>query len=164
MTTFEKFSAVAKMRHDFSDQIQVRYAHPNGEMYDTWISGDEVMQRLDSRVRQRLIESFSRKNRKQMRDSIEEIAEQAKDKLKQDLRGRLADAVSDNIGGNIFGDTFSDNIRGVDSSEDPHQREKELWQSRLHDEAFHALALELAWINLDGSLPEEEDDASQEWV
>ncbi len=152
------------MRHDFSDQIQVRYAHPNGEKFDTWISGDEVMQRLDSRARQQLIESFSRKNRQQMRDSIEEIAEQAKDKLKRDLKGRLADAASDSIGGNIFGDTLSDNIRGVDSSDDPRQREKELWQSRLRDKAFHAIALELAWLNLDGSFPEEEDDASQEWV
>ena len=62
MTTYNQFCAGAKMRHDFSDQIQVRYTHPNGEEFDTWVSGAEIMSRLQTAIRERLIKSFSTKN------------------------------------------------------------------------------------------------------
>jgi hypothetical protein len=58
MTTFIQFCAGAKLRHDFSDQIQVRYLHPSGENFDTWISGEEVLRRLKTMSREQLIHSF----------------------------------------------------------------------------------------------------------
>jgi len=36
------------MRHDFDDQIQVRYTHTDGESFDTWVSGEEVLGRINS--------------------------------------------------------------------------------------------------------------------
>ena len=69
MTNFNQFCAGAKMRHDYNDMIQVRYPHPNGENFDTWVSGQEVMQRLDTQARQQLIKSFSQKNWQEAKDA-----------------------------------------------------------------------------------------------
>ncbi len=164
MTTFKQFSARAKLRHDFSDQIQVRYPHPKGEQFDTWISGDEVMQRLDSQARERLIRSFSQLNLDQMRDEVKGLVDKGRRKAGRSLRDRLAGAVSDGIGDNIFGDTMADKLRGVDSNEDPDRLERQLWQSRLQDPAFRTMALELAWINLEGTLPDEQEEALDDWL
>lgn len=164
MTTFTQFFARAKMRHDFSDQIQVRYPHPNGEEYDTWVSGEEVMQRLQTQSREELIRSFSRLDLDQAGEEVKKQVEQGKEKLRQDLSDRLADAVSDNLGDNVFGQTVADKIRGVDSSLDAHDEEKKVWQARLQDDAFRLVVLDLAWINLDGSLPDEkEDEEPDDW-
>ena len=43
------------MRHDFGDQIQVRYRHTDGEDYDTWVSGEEARQRLKTAEREKKI-------------------------------------------------------------------------------------------------------------
>ena len=48
MTAFANFARRCRMRHDFADQFQVRYHHPNGEHYDTWVSGEEALSRLRS--------------------------------------------------------------------------------------------------------------------
>ncbi len=45
MPDLADFSANCKMRHDYGDMIQVRYQHSDGENYDTWVSGDEVLSR-----------------------------------------------------------------------------------------------------------------------
>lgn len=165
MTTFNQFCSSAKMRHDYSDMIQVRYPHPIGETFDTWISGEEVMQRLDTQARERLIKSFSQKNWQEAKDAARQEFENRKENLRGHLKDRLADTISDQIASNIFGDTLADNVRGVDSNIDAYDREKALWQNRLHDESFQAVALELAWINLNGTLPDENDDQSlDDWV
>jgi hypothetical protein len=164
MTTFVQFCARAKMRHDFSDMIQVRYPHPDGEDFDTWISGEEVMSRLKTMSREQLIRSFSRMQWREAKEALEREVELGKEKARRELKDRLADMVDDNIGGHIFGQTLADNIRGVDSNVDPREREKQLWQSRLHNDGFRAVALELAWINLEGTFPEEPQAEPDDWV
>jgi hypothetical protein len=70
MTTFSQFASRAKMRHDFSDQIQVRYSHANGEDFDTWISGEEVLARLKTTSREELIKGFSQMNLDQAKRGV----------------------------------------------------------------------------------------------
>ncbi|RMH01852.1 MAG: hypothetical protein D6706_01230 [Chloroflexi bacterium] len=154
------------MRHDFSDQIQVRYVHPNGENFDTWVSGEEVLGRLKTMSREQLIRSFSRMRWHEARKRLEEEIEQGKRSLHQKLKSRLADIVSENLGENIFADTLADNIRGVDDTEASHIREKRLWQTRLQNEAFRAVVLELAWAQIGDVLPPEADEQSEpnDWV
>ena len=164
MTSFIQFCAEAKMRHDFSDQIQVRYPHPAGENFDTWISGEEVMSRLKTMSREQLIHSFSRMDWTEAKAALQRELDQGKDKARRSLKERLADVVEDNIGGNIFGDTLADNIRGVDSNADPRDQEKALWQQRLHNDSFRAVALELAWINLEGTFPDEPVAEPDDWT
>jgi hypothetical protein len=163
MTTFVQFCARAKMRHDFSDMIQVRYPHP-GEDFDTWVSGEEVMSRLKTLSREQLIQSFSRMNWQEAKAAIQREIDSGKKSARDHLLGRLADAVSDNVGGNIFGDTLVDKIRDVDGAADPRDQEKQLWQNRLQNDAFRAVLLELAWINLEGTLPDEQLDEPDDWV
>jgi len=165
MTTYEQFRAGAKTRHDYSDQIQVRYPHPSGEAFDTWVSGEEVMARLNTAVREHLIKSFSTKNWQQAKEALHDEIEQSKDKARHSLRDRLAGKVSDIMGDNIFGDTLADNLHGVDSNQNPREQEKQLWQSRLADADFRAIVLELAWINLQGTMPDEERPSeSDDWI
>jgi len=163
MTTFNQFRSKAKMRHDFSDQIQVRYSHPAGEDFDTWVSGEEVLQRLETRARERLIRSFSQKDWQQARDAIGEQIDEGKKALGRRLKDRLAGIVSDNVGDHVFGDTLADKIRGVDSTADPYEKEKQMWQHYLKDEAFRAIVLELAWINLEGTFPMEDAIEPDDW-
>jgi hypothetical protein len=164
MTNFIQFCAKAKMRHDFSDQIQVRYAHPSGENFDTWISGEEVMSRLKTMSREQLIHSFSRMNWGEAKAALQNELDAGKTKAQRGLKDRLADVVQDNIGGNIFGDALADNIRGVDGNEDPRAREKAAWQARLREDNFRAVALELAWINLEGTFPDEPESEADDWT
>ena len=147
--------AGAKARHDYSEMLQVRYPHPNGEAYDTWVSGEEAMSRLNTQARERLIKSFSAKDWEQAKKSAREEWEKGKRTAEQETRNRLGDLLEDQIGSNIFGDTLADNVRGVDSTIDRRDAEKQLWQSRLRDPEFRAMILQLAWISLDGSLPDE---------
>lgn len=164
MTSFIQFCAGAKMRHDFSDMIQVRYLHPNGENFDTWVSGEEVLSRLKTMSREQLIHSFSRKNWTEAKAALQKEVESGKNKARRSLKERLAGAIEDQIGGNIFGDTLADNIRGVDSSEDPREREKQQWQNRLGNDAFRTVALDIAWMNLEGTFPDEAEDEPDDWV
>ena len=164
MTSFIQFCAGAKMRHDFSDQIQVRYPHPTGEDFDTWISGEEVLSRLKTMSREQLIHSFSRMNWMEAKAALQNELDAGKRNARRGLKDRLADAVEGSLGGNIFGDTLADNIRGVDSNADPRALEKAQWQQRLQDNSFRAVALELAWINLEGTFPDEPTAEPDDWV
>lgn len=164
MTTFIQFCAKAKMRHDFSDQIQVRYPHPGGENFDTWVSGEEVLSRLKTMSREQLIHSFSQMNWIEAKIALQRELDAGKTKARRGLKDRLADAVDDSIGGNIFGDTLADNIRGVDSNADPRDREKAIWRQRLQNDGFRAVALELAWINLEGTFPDEPAVEPDDWT
>ena len=165
MTAVHQFRTRAKMRHDYSDMIQVRYPHPNGENFDAWVSGEEVLARLNTKDRERLIKNFSQKNWQQAQDAIRQEVEKGKAQARRSLKERLAGIVHDQLGDNIFSDTLADNIRGVDSGEDPRDREKAMWQARLRDEAFRAIVLEMAWINLEGTMPDEKyDPEPDDWV
>lgn len=164
MTTFIQFCAGAKLRHDFSDQIQVRYPHPTGENFDTWISGEEVLSRLKTMSREQLIHSFSRMNWTEAKAALQRELDEGQQKARRSLKERLAGMVEDNLGGNIFGDTLANNIRGVDSHADPREQEKALWQQRLRSDAFRAVALELAWINLEGTFPAEPTAEPDDWL
>lgn len=164
MTTFRQFSEKARMRHDYSDQIQVRYSHPNGEDFDTWISGEEVMLRLNTQDRERLIKSIGRLDLREVRDEAGKAIRKGKERAARELRDRLAETASDLAGDNIFGDTLADKIRGEGGDVHPHDREKQLWQSRLRDDSFRAVAIELAWINLEGTFPDEREDEPDDWI
>jgi hypothetical protein len=154
MTTFNQFCDHTRVRHDFSDQIQVRFSHPDGEDYDTWVSGEEVLQRLRSEAAEKRLKGVSRLAWQEVRQAGRDLPQQAKKKLHDRLKDELADTVEGMIGGNVIGDSLAENIRGRDANADPRQLEKQKWQAYLQDEAFRAKALELAWLNLKGSFPD----------
>lgn len=165
MTTFDQFCARTKMRHDYSDMIQVRYIHPNGEPFDTWVSGEEIMQRLNTQTRERLIKSFSQKNWQEAKDAARQEIEKGQETARRSLKNRLANIISDQIGGNILGDTLADNMRSVDSNIDAYDQEKTVWQSHLQNSDFRAIAFQLAWTNLAGTLPEDKTGPQlDDWV
>lgn len=165
MTTQTQFIAKAKARHHHSDQIQVRYPHPNKKKYDTFVSGEEAMSRLNTNAQDRLIKSFSTKNWGQAKSSIKGELHKGKKASGKKLKHRLGGYVEDKIGGNVVGDTLADNVRGIDSTKDPREIEKEMWQERLHDTEFKDMVLYLAWLDLDGSLPKEDDPNDvDDWV
>lgn len=157
MTTFKDFSAQAKIRPDFGDMIQVRYVHSDGDDYDTWISGDEVLQRLASEAAEQRLQGISKLDLETIREAKERLPEEAKNKVKRNLIDRLADEVKGAIGGNVIGDSFADAISGRDSTEDPYEAEREKWRTYLKDDAFRAKVLELAWIQLEGSFPDDDN-------
>jgi hypothetical protein len=164
MTTFPQFASQAKMRHDFSDQIQVRYSHTNGEDFDTWISGEEVLARLKTASREELIKGFSQMNLDQAKSGLKKEIEERKKQFRSDVMDSLGGLVEDNVGGNIFGDTLADNVRGRDSNRDEYAEEKQQWQAHLRDEAFRIVALQLAWINIGDTLPDEGQSKPDDWV
>jgi hypothetical protein len=96
--------------------------------------------------------------------ALQRELDEGQQKARHSLKERLAGLVEDNIGGNIFGDTLANNIRGVDSHADPREQEKALWQERLRHDAFRAVALELAWINLEGTFPAEATVEPDDWL
>jgi hypothetical protein len=164
MTTFSQFCDRAKMRHDFSDQIQVRCPHPDGEDYDTWVSGEEVLQRLRSEAADKRLKGLSRLDWQEVRQAGRDLPEQAKKKVGDRLKDRLADSIEGMIGGNIIGDSLADNIRGRDGNAGPRDLEKQKWQAYLQDEGFRAKVLELAWLNLEGSFPDTPSVEPDDWV
>ncbi|NHZ71703.1 MAG: hypothetical protein GWP17_01285, partial [Aquificales bacterium] len=107
MTTQTQFNTSAKTRHHHSDMIQVRYPHPNGKQYDTFVSGEEAMSRLDTQAQDRLIKSFSTQNWDQAKHSIKKEWHKGKDASGKKLKNRLGDFVQDKVGGNVFGDTLA---------------------------------------------------------
>jgi len=164
MTTQTQFLTKAKARHHHKDMIQIRYPHPNKKKYDTFVSGEEAISRLDTQAQDRLIKSFSTKNWDQAKHSIKGEYQKGKEVSGKKFKNRLGDFVQDKVGGNVFGDTLADNVRGVDSTKDPREAEKELWQSRLHDSEFKEMVIQLAWIDLEGSLPQEDETETDDWV
>jgi len=166
MTSFEQFCARTKMRHDFADQIQVRYRHSDGETYDTWVSGEEVMQRLRSEAAERRLRGLSSLNWEAIREAKDTLPEEGKERFEDHVKDRLADGLEDALGDNVIGESLADAVRGGDRGEDD---DGALWRQRLRDEAFREKVLELAWINLRGSFPEDDNagtrrDAADDWV
>jgi hypothetical protein len=163
MTTFDQFRAQTKMRHDFRDQIQVRYRHSDGQEYDTWVSGQEALARLQSAAAEQRLKGISNLDWQEIREAGEQLPQQAKDKLRDRLKNKLADTVEDTIGGNPIGDQLADRVRGRDTSTDPRDAEKQHWQTLLQGDTFRATILQLAWIQLAGSFPQETTEPD-DWI
>jgi hypothetical protein len=166
MPTFKQFATKAKVRPDFGDMIQVRYRHTDGDDYDTWISGKEVLRRLESETAEERLRGLSKLDWSAIQETAQRLPEKGKKKLKRNLIDRFADEVKGAIGGNVIGDSFSDAVRGRDTAEDPHEAEREKWRTHLQENAFRAKVLELAWIQLEGSFPDDEDrvEAPDDWM
>jgi hypothetical protein len=163
MTTFAQFCARSKMRYDFGDKIQVRYHHRDGKDYDTWVSGEEVLQRLRSASAERRLRALRHLDWDDVREAKEQLPEEGKKRLHDLFRDRLGDAVEGWIGGNIIGDSLAEAARGHERPAADEATER--WRQRLHEEPFRALVLELAWIQLRGSFPGEAGPADDDgWV
>ncbi len=170
MITFERFAAGAKMRHDFADQIQVRFIL-GGEAYAAWVSGEEALARLRSEDRERRLRGLSRLTRddvrREWRALRDEGPERARDETERALRDRLADAMEGAIGGNVIGDSLADAVRGDDATTDRRAAEKARWRAELAETTFREQVLTLAWTALRGSFPEEDvvgDEGPDDWV
>ncbi len=146
MLTFAEFCSRVKMRHDFADQIQVRYQHSSGEQFDTWVSGEEAQQRLKSASREAGLRALRDLDRQQLRELQQSLPGEGKQQLKDELQERIDGVISGLLGDDAAGESLSAEI----------DEAKRKWQTALQDDAFYAQALELAWIQLRGSLPEEE--------
>jgi hypothetical protein len=154
MTTIGDFKRRTKMRHDFSDQIQVRYQHPDGQFIDTWVSGDEVLTRLHSEAVEEDLRSIKSLNWNNILDIMEELPEKGQEYIERQFRVKLADEVDDVIGDNLLGDGFVEAIKGDASDQVPSEPDKSKWKSLLQMVPFREKVIELAWIQLEGSLPE----------
>lgn len=165
MTTFKEFAVKAKMRPDFGDMIQVRYVHSDGDDYDTWVSGEEVMQRLASETAEQRLRGISKLDWETIKEARERLPEEGKKKIRRNLIDRLSDEVRGAIGGTVVGDSFADAISGRDTTEDPDELERDTWRQRLTDDDFRAKVLELAWIQLEGSFPDEDlPEEPDDWM
>ena len=165
MTTFKEFAIKARMRPDFGDMIQVRYVHSDGDDYDTWVSGEEVLQRLASETAEQRLRGISKLDWAAIKEARERLPDEGKKKLRRKLIDRLSNEVKGAVGGNVIGDSFADAISGRDSSEDPYDLERDAWRQRLTDDDFRAKVLELAWIQLEGSFPDDDSlDEPDDWM
>jgi hypothetical protein len=150
------------MRYDFDDQIQVRYQHTDGENFDTWVSGDEVLSRLRSAENEERLIALSKLDIEVLRKFKEELPEVGTERAWSTLKEHAAKSVEDNIGGNAIGDSLADAVRGYDNEEDSDSRQ---WQLLLQENVFKSTVIELAWIQLEGSLPEDDTPVEyDDWV
>jgi hypothetical protein len=165
MTSYSQFIRKCKMRNDFGDQIQVRYRHSDDEDYDTWVSGEEVLQRLRSDAAESKLQDLGRTDWQQVRDLAKKLPKDVRNKLQSEFQDRLADSLDEAIGGNEIGDSLADAVRGQDPDEDPGADQPSQWSVLIQDQAFRAKVLELAWIQLEGSFPDTGPaDEPDDWV
>jgi hypothetical protein len=165
MPTFKDFTTKAKIRPDFGDMIQIRYVHTDGDDYDTWVSGEEVLQRLASETAEQRLQGISQLDWDAIEEAKDKLPEEGKKKLRRKLIDRLSDEVKGAIGGNVIGDSFADAISGRDSTEDPYEAEREKWRTHLKEPPFRAKVLELAWIQLEGSFPADDNpEEPDDWM
>lgn len=165
MTTFAQFAARCKMRYDFSDQIQVRYLHTSGEAFDTWVSGEEVLSRLESQAAEERLGELSHLDWRTLRELGQSLPDRAKDWLLDDLNRRAADEVEEFAGDNLISDSLADAIRGQETEMSPQAARRRKWIDYLHDPQFRVKVLELAWIQLEGSWPDEQaPEEPDDWV
>lgn len=159
MSAYPDFARRCRMRHDFADQFQVRYHHPNGEPYDTWVSGEEVLSRLRAADAEERLRDLGQLQPDELGVAWEEGKRKARRSLADRLRDQLGDGVESMVGGNPLGESLADSVRGHSEAQG------EDWAGYLRDKAFRAVALELAWINLRGSFPEPgAADELDDWV
>ncbi len=155
MPTLQEFCLRAKMRHDYSDQIQVRYRHIDGTDYETWVSGEEALQRLRSATREQQLKGLSKLDWEMIRQARKSLPEKGEQRATRFGRDRLGDMVEDFIGGNVIGDSLSDAVRGRTRPDDPRSAERQKWQAHMQEDVFYAQVMELAFIQLAGSFPED---------
>jgi hypothetical protein len=165
MTTFNFFCANCKIRHDFGDQIQVRYRHTDGEEYDTWVSGEEVLARLRSEAAEERVRGLRNLNWRQIEEAKKWLPDEAKKKTERTVLDILGDNVEETIGGNIIGDSVADAVRGRSEDENTPDSEKERWLALMQNEMFRVGIFELAWIQLEGSFPEDSStEKPDDWL
>ncbi|GMQ77641.1 MAG: hypothetical protein BMS9Abin02_0129 [Anaerolineae bacterium] len=165
MTSFEQFAARCKMRHDYGDMIQVRYNHPNGDDFDTWVSGEEILQRLRSESAEERLRRLSKLDLNSLRQTADEIPERARDFAENSITERIANDVEDFLGDSVISESIADAIRDEGSPEGSAGSEQHHWRTYLQDPIFRAKVVELAWIQLEGSFPEEEsNEEPDDWV
>lgn len=153
------------MRYDYDDQIQVRYQHSDDEFFDTWVSGAEVLSRIKSGESEEQLRALKNLNLNALRRYTKELPEKGKKRAWSTLKDQMAESVEDAIGGNLIGDSLADSVRGVDDDIDPYELERQRWLLFLQNQAFKTNVLELAWIQLEGSFPDEDSsDPLNDWV
>ena len=161
MMILKRFLQTAKMRHDFGDQIQVRYRHTDGEAYDTWVSGEEALKRLKTAEQEKKIKGFPWRSILNMGQTL---PEKGRAEAKRQLRERLGDTLDDVVGDNVIGESWADAVRGRARPSDPYDATKQTWQTHLQDPTFRAQLLELAWLNLSGSFPDDTPTEADDWI
>ncbi len=163
MMILKRFLQTAKMRHDFGDQIQVQYHHTDGEAYDTWVSGEEALKRLKTADREKKIKGFPWKS---ILNVGKTLPEKGKAEAKRQLRERLGDTLDDVVGDNVIGESWADAVRGRARPSDSYDATKQTWQTHLQDPTFRAQLLELAWLNLSGSFPDDTPTPTEpdDWI
>lgn len=165
MPIFQQFAMRCRVRHDFSDQFQVRYRHVDGEDYDTWVSGEEVVQRLRSETREEQLRGLTKLKWEEIKAARDRLPEEGKRLLGERLRDGLGGLVEDSLGDNVLGRGLADRVSGRERPDDPYSAEKQQWQAKLQQDIFRAKVLELAWIQLEGSFPEEDSPSDfDDWV
>ena len=156
------------MRHDFSDRIQVRYRHGDGQEFDTWVSGKEALQRLQSADVEDLLRRLGDLDHDELRSLAKKLPEAGKEHLRRSLRERLARSVDETLGDSIIADSLADLVDDAASDDHDtsgHDTSKQYWQTHLDDPRFRAMVLELAFIQLEGSLPENASaDETDDWI
>lgn len=160
MTTYEQFINRCKMRYDFDDQIQVRYKHSDGETYDTWVSGEEALSRIKSIEAEERLKALKNLNLDVLRKLKNELPEKGKERAWTTLKDQMADIVGESIGGNLIGDNLEHVVRGYDI-----EKGQEYWLLLLKEPSFRVKVLELAWIQLEGSFPEDgSTEELNDWI
>ena len=165
MTTFQQFADRCKMRHDYRDMIQVRYSHSSGEEFDTWVSGEEILQRLESAAAEERLRKLSSLDLNELRKTADELPAQARDYGEISAKDRLAGEIEDFLGDSVISESLADTIRGGTSRETTDVPEGDRWRAYLQDPIFRAKVVKIAWIQLEGSFPEEESkEKPDDWV
>jgi hypothetical protein len=141
------------MRHDFDDQIQVRYQYDD-EHFDTWVSGTEALQRLESVETEEQIRSLGELDSNDLRFVLESLPETTRSAIRRSLSEKAAERLESLIGGNLIGDAISNAILGRSDEPLPSSFVKERWRALIRYEPFRQKVLELAWIQLEGSFPD----------
>lgn len=104
-------------------------------------------------------------NWEQIQDAKERLPDEAKGKTERWLLDILANGLEDNLGGNLIRDSLAGAIRGEKDKNASTDMAKERWTKLLSDEFFRAGVLELAWIQLEGSFPEDSPtEGPDDWI
>lgn len=165
MTSFQYFCENTKLRYDFDDQIQVRYTHSDGQEYDTWVSGDEIIHRIQSQDAEEMLEGLSDLDRTQLVMLKEHLPDLGRNTIEEYLRNQIADELEKFIGGNVIGDNLADALRGKFDNKIDGPDVAEFWNSLLRDNTFQLQVKTLAWIQLRGSFPDGDTMAEPgDWI
>jgi hypothetical protein len=139
--------------------IQVRYEHFDGQEYDTWVSGEEALGRLQSQAAEQRIQGLRRLDWDQVRKAAEALPEEARRKAHRIFKDMLADGVEKALGDNPIGDNLTQAISGRDADVESTEAEKQYWQALLKWDDFRHIVLQLAWIQLEGSFRDDGTDS-----